>query len=934
MKPILQILLPTILLAGVAQADLVAHYEFSAGSELVDSTGTTGNLTAFDAGARDFTISDGFVSFPGSETNDFDYLIAPNFGLSTAAAAWTLQLEVRDPDGSGGPHPTAAGVVCSHIDAGSDSWQLNSTEIAAGAIDEGSAGVLNDGGADGAIIGDLSDGNWHTIRLVHEAGASTVTAYFDGEMVDPATLRWAAGRVTLKTMTLGTNRGENLQASVDLDNVMVWNTAEHPAAPPVPKIDSFTVTDRYVAPGSAVTLDWTIRDADSVTLSSESGPVAPTGSLMKVISQTTTFTLTASNEDGVVEESLTVHVGPERPNIILILIDDFGITDTSVPFIYDPSGNPVSYNFNNLYVTPNLESLAASGMRFTNAYAQAVCSPTRASLMTGLSATHHGQTSHIRKDGGREGANSPRDYNMSGFTTPDLECLPRWLSGAGYHTIHCGKGHFTWEHDPLALDPVEIPTFIGFDVNIGGSAYGQPGSFLGTANYARPGFASLGIPGVEAYHGTNTFLTEALTIEATKALDGAVDRGQPFFLYMSHYAVHSPFTTDPRATGDYSALNSGSSARKFATMVEGMDLAVGELLDHVKNSLPTGIAENTLVVFLGDNGSDNPLTSVNALPAAPYNDFPLRGKKGTRSEGGTRVPLIVSWLKPEAANPFQTALPIPADSHEDDIVACWDLPVTLMNVAGVPIPVPVQGHDLSDYLRQTPGVHRPQEILLYYPHGRNGDYLANFRQGDWKLSYSFQNDTFRLYNLATDPTESSNLAASDPGRTLAMARGMARQFEEEWGALGPLWPHFSSADLPLSTGSIMGGLDLDGDGRVDSLEDANANGLIDPGETDPDDSDTDNDGTDDQSEIRLGLDPLQSTSFFRAMIGPAPASGFELSWPSQPGLTFTIYHSAELSPPLSSWTTLTGVSASASGSETSWTYDGSGSRRFFVIELD
>ena len=132
----------------------------------------------------------------------------------------------------------------------------------------------------------------------------------------------------------------------------------------------------------------------------------------------------------------------------------------------------------------------------------------------------------------------------------------------------------------------------------------------------------------------------------------------------------------------------------------------------------------------------------------------------------------------------------------------------------------------------------------------------------------------------------------------------------------------------------MGGLDLDSDGRIDSLEDANANGLLDSGETDPDDSDTDGDGTDDHSETRLGLDPLDSSTFFRTMIGPAPESGFEIRWPSQPGLTFTIRHSAELSTPLSGWTTVIGVPAAASGDETLWSYDGTGTRRFFVIGLE
>ena len=189
-------------------------------------------------------------------------------------------------------------------------------------------------------------------------------------------------------------------------------------------------------------------------------------------------------------------------------------------------------------------------------------------------------------------------------------------------------------------------------------------AFLGTANYSRPGFPSFLFTGLESYHGTSTFLTEAITIEAIEEVDEAVDRGQPFFLYMSHYAVHTPWAIDPRATGDYSALPAGSDARKFATMIEGMDLAVGDLLDHLKISLPPGVAEDTLVIFLGDNGSDNPLTQPNALPTPPYDDFPLCGKKGYRGEGGTRVPLIVSWAKPDPGNPFQAALPIPANSHE------------------------------------------------------------------------------------------------------------------------------------------------------------------------------------------------------------------------------------------------------------------------------
>ncbi len=707
-----------------------------------------------------------------------------------------------------------------------------------------------------------------------------------------------------------------------------------PGPGPLPMIDTFTVDDRYVPPGSSVTLDWAVSGADTVTLSSEASPVNASGSLAKTINATTTFTLSATNEVGTVEETLTVHAGPPRPNIVLFLVDDMGPMDTSVPFSCDSNGTPVPRNFNNLYVTPAMEALAGNGMRFTNAYAQPTCSPTRVSLMTGLNTTGHAVTSWVPTNGGRLGQYAPSNYRNRGIENPDEETLPKWLSAAGYRTIHTGKGHFTDQHDPNVYDEVEDPRFIGFDVNIGGSWQGQPGSYFGTDNYADGSRPSWLIPGVEEFHGTSTFLTEALTIKANEAITETVDRGQPFFVYMSHYAVHAPFQTDPRATGDYSAL--GGTNLSFATMIEGMDLSLGEIVAHLDAE---GVAEETMIIFLGDNGSDNRLLNHIALPDAPYDDYPMRGMKGDRTEGGSRIPLIAAWAKPDPTNPFQQAVPIPANSVEHDIVACWDLPVTIMNVAGVAIPpsADIHGQDLTPYLSGTPGTHREQEILIYYPHGRyDNDHFANYRQGDWKLTYLWEEERFALFDLAADPTESIDLAATQPEKVLEMARGMARRFEEEWTpTFGTIWPTYPSAGQgALSTAAIMGSLDLDGDGRIDAEEDANANGLLDPGETDPDDGDTDGDGSDDHTEVRLGLDPLNPGSFFRAMIGPAPSTGFELRWPSQPGLTFTIRHSSDLATPSSSWTTVTGVPAAASGNESTWTYAGPGSRRFFLIELE
>lgn len=608
-----------------------------------------------------------------------------------------------------------------------------------------------------------------------------------------------------------------------------------PATPPV--INSFSVNDYYITPGTTVKFDWSTSNATTVTLSSgssEKNPLVANGSLTRVINTTSTFTLTASSAAGKIEQSIRVFVGPPRPNIVLFLVDDMGTMDTSVPFIFDAEGNPLTYAFNKLYVTPNMEKMAAKGMRFSRAYAQPTCSPTRASLMTGLNTTGNAVTAWVTKAGTRVGRYAPENYRFQGILDPKEETLPKWLSAAGYRTLHVGKGHFTHEHDPKVFEEVEDPHFIGFQENIGGSWMGQPGSYFGRANFASGSRPSWLIPGVEKFHGTDTYLTEALTIKANEAITKTVARGQPFFLYMSHYAIHAPFQRDPRATGNYSAL-SGANLN-FASMVEGMDLSLGEITAHLEAE---GIAEETLIIFMGDNGSDNRLLKHNSLPSAPYNDYPMRGMKGDRSEGGCRIPLMVAWAKPDAGHPFQKALPIPANSIESDIVACWDIPTTIMSVAGAKIPesAHIHGQNLSPYLRGTPGTHREQNLVIYFPHGRtDNDYFANYIEGDWKLIYLWEEERFLMYNLANDPTENNNLAPSQPEKVLQMARGMARQFSKEWGSrFGTIWPTYPAAGKgALSLSAIMGDLDLDGDGIRDADEDTNANGLVDPGETDPD----------------------------------------------------------------------------------------------------
>ncbi|MCH7229105.1 sulfatase-like hydrolase/transferase, partial [Haloferula sp. A504] len=604
----------------------------------------------------------------------------------------------------------------------------------------------------------------------------------------------------------------------------------------------------------------------------------------------------------------------QRPNIVIFLVDDMGVHDTSVPFLLDGADQPVSYNFNNFYQTPNMETLAATGMRFTTAYAQTVCSPTRCGLLTGRTSARHGVTDWV----GANDPGSPTNWRISGLPTSEAT-LPRQLQSIGYRTIHCGKAHFG-NSSKNVLD-------YGFDVNIAGNEKGQPARYIGAGGY--------GVPGLDAYDSSSVYLTKALTLEASSAIQNAVNEGQPFFLNMSFYAVHTPFTTNPDATGDYSGAvgGSGGNHAKFATMIEGMDIAVGEIRQKL---IDLGVAEDTLIIFLGDNGSDSPATTQDGLPSAPFNDWPMRGKKASKWEGGARVPFIATWAVPDAGNPLQQTLPIPANSIETDIVTTWDIPATLLDLAGLPAPADFgeDSHSLLLYLSGTPGTHRPQEIVVHYPHEHRSDFFSWIRQDDLKLIYNFENNTHELYNLATDPTESTNLAASQPETAMALARRLAQKLDAEWGPAGILLPTISSIAPAGNVVSIPNnsGIDLDSDGIDDRDEDPNLNGLVDAGETNPDNDNSDGDNATDGEEAQLGTEPLDPNSFFFLRGVPQLDGSINLIWPSQPGASFEI----RSSPDLSDWSTVVDpdVPAANPGNMTTYMVPATASpRKFYRIVL-
>lgn len=461
--------------------------------------------------------------------------------------------------------------------------------------------------------------------------------------------------------------------------------------------------------------------------------------------------------------------GGEHPNILFFLVDDMGVGDTSVPFLYK-NGEPQRIALNELYRTPNMEKLARNGRLFTNAYSYSVCSPTRISLMTGQEAPRHRVTTwtHPKKSSIDTGLvktktiKSPGDWKIDGLDL-SLPLLPRLMKSAGYRTLFAGKAHFGPDDTPSG-DPINL----GFDVNIAGFGGGGPGSYWGKYNYSanhRTNKHVWDVPGLEKYHGTDTFLSEAITLEMKLAIADSAKAGKPFFAYMSHYAVHAPWIyPDERFVKNYPKLKGHGLA--FATLVEGMDKSLGDLLEKL-NEL--GVAEETLVIFFSDNGS------------AWSSNGPFRDKKGSRFEGGLRVPLIVSWAKRNPENPMQEAFTIPPNSVAHDVVTCVDMMPTMLKMAGARIPdeAVIDGFDVSPLFLGKSGGHRPQQFLTHFPHRHQNTLFSTYREKHWKIIYSYESEFWELYNLVEDPFEKTNMVKKNPDLAKKLARKMVEKLDSQ-----------------------------------------------------------------------------------------------------------------------------------------------------------
>lgn len=467
----------------------------------------------------------------------------------------------------------------------------------------------------------------------------------------------------------------------------------------------------------------------------------------------------------------------DKPNVIIFLVDDMGVMDTSVPFLTDEAGQPKVYPLNEFYRTPNMGRLAERGIRFNDFCAQSVCSPTRASIVTGQNSPRHGTTTWIRPDSNNGGKNGAQGWNWEGLTKEDVT-LPRVLQADGYRTIHVGKAHFG-AVDTEGADPLNL----GFDVNVGGTAWGHQGHYYGQKSYGKG--TNRAVPHLEAYHGTDTFLTDALTLEANKEIAKSVAAGQPFFLHMSHYAVHAPFIADPRFIQNYANFDKPKKAKEFATLIEGMDKSLGDIMDHVE---ALGVAEETLIIFLGDNGSAAPLGGASDIACSA----PLRGKKGSCYEGGTRVPFIAAWAKPNPQNQWQKKLPIVQGVIQSQMGTVMDLYPTILELSGVANPEGhvVDGSSLKTLFTGQEDPSRDEIFLMHFPHPHSSKFFTSYRQDGWKLIYHYNpvtsgEPTYELFHLKADPFENHNLADSNPERLASMMQSMIAQLEEE-GALYPV----------------------------------------------------------------------------------------------------------------------------------------------------
>ena len=427
---------------------------------------------------------------------------------------------------------------------------------------------------------------------------------------------------------------------------------------------------------------------------------------------------------------------PRQPNIIFVLADDLGYSELGC---YDNTFNE----------TPNLDRMAAEGMRFTDAYAAApVCSPYRAALMTGQAPARVGITDYLRP-------NDPKHLSTDHVTVAEA------LKAAGYATGIIGKWHLTGyaNHGAKETPPAAHgfdETIVSENRGIGGGSYFHPYHFNREIEKRLPG---------------KEYLTDRQNTEAVEFIER--HKGGPFFLFLSHYAVHTRLNGKPDLVAKYEAkpgAGKGFRASRnnphLAAQLESIDEGVGMIMKKLK---ALGLADNTVLIFTGDNGGEDRVTS----------NAPLRAGKSTLYEGGIREPLLVRW---PAVVPAGTVCHTPTsnfDFYPTFCEAAGIQPDARQHLDGVSI-LALLKDPKARLTRDTLCWHYP----LARPHFLGGRSTGAIRKGDWKLIEFFDTGKTELYNLADDLGETNDLAAAKPDKVAELREALAA-WRADCGAVIP-----------------------------------------------------------------------------------------------------------------------------------------------------
>jgi arylsulfatase A len=465
----------------------------------------------------------------------------------------------------------------------------------------------------------------------------------------------------------------------------------------------------------------------------------------------------------------------KQPNILFILIDDLGYHDLSC------------YG-SEFYETPNIDKLAEQGVKFVNAYTtSAVCSPTRASILTGK----HPARLHITDWSG------PEEWHPDGpLETPEfVENLPHEeytiaeaLKDNGYATCFLGK----WHLGP----PSHHPDKHGFDISLGATNAGAPPSFF--YPYKRDNWEGTGWPkqitDLAQTGKEGEYLTDRLTDEAINFIDTVKD---PFFLYLSHYAVHAPLESKFEKAEKYrkkaaamyeDTINITTEEKNNTTvriqqshgvyggMVESVDESVGRLMAALEEK---GLDKNTIVIFTSDNGgysaSNFPLPGQpKDISSLPTSVAPLRAGKGWYYEGGIKIPSMIYW--PGVTKP---------GTEITERVTSTDFYPTLMEMTGSTLKQE-QPFDGISFVPALKGEKLNRDKMYWhFPHYHNsGQYPASaIRKGDFKLIYTYDDEKYELYNLADDPSEKNDLSEEEPEKLTELAQLLDKWLKETGAAL-------------------------------------------------------------------------------------------------------------------------------------------------------